>query len=124
VNRCVGNDEHCWTARKGDWVSYEFASPTKLRKASLVLDSSLDKYVTFFHRGLRKGQVYGVPPTMPKAFTIQGKNGKGWETIARVEDNHQRAVRVPIDQELTGVRFILDRTWGSEESRVLSFCVD
>ena len=38
--------------------------------------------------------------------------------------DHQRLVRLPVERELEGVRFVLDSTWGSETTHVYAFYLD
>jgi hypothetical protein len=61
---------------------------------------------------------------MPKQFHVDGLIDGEWQTLQEVDKHHQRFVRIDLDQELEGVRFVLDETWGSDESRIYAFYVD
>jgi hypothetical protein len=130
VSRQVGDDAHAWIARPGQHAAYLFDAPVQVGEVTLVLDSAMDALIAMsFHQ--RDNQLVSVPAVMPKSFRIEGLEGGAWRTLAAVEDNHQRLVRVPIAARVEGVRFVLDRTWGSpvqsaaegEESRVYAFYV-
>ncbi len=123
INRPVGDNPHCWTCRKGDHVAYTFAAGRKVCEVTLILDSALDKNVQMsYHQG--DDQLRAVPDVMPKAFHIEGLRAGKWNTIAGVENNHQRLVRVPVGKELEGVRFVLDQVWGADSTRVYAFYVE
>jgi hypothetical protein len=123
VNRPVKDDPHAWTARPGDSVACEFARPARVETVTLVLDSALDRNIQMSLHG-DFGQLGSLPPSMPKAFRIEGLADGQWRTIRRVEDNYQRLVRLPVGESLAGVRFTLDGTWGAPESKVFAFYVE
>jgi len=123
INRPVGQDAHAWPCRVGDTLTYEFAKPARVEAVSLILDSALHKNIQMsYHQ--KDDQLSAPPPELQKAFHVDVLSGGRWETLARVEDNHQRLVRIPVGREAGGVRFVLDGTWGAEESRVFAFYVD
>ena len=61
---------------------------------------------------------------MAKAFRIEGLIGDEWHELARVGENYQRLCRFTIDRDLHGIRFVLDNTWGSEQTQWYAFYVD
>lgn len=122
VNRPVGSDPHRWECRPGDHVSLTFDRPEKVREAVLVLDSGLDRDIAMsFHN---PGQIAGMPPAMPCDYRIFGLAGGKWEQLVKVERNRRRLVRLRIGRRLSGVRFVLDRTWGSATSGLHVFYAD
>ena len=123
INRPVGDDAHAWPCRAGDSLAYEFAGPARIETATLVLDSALHKNIQLsYHQ--KDDQLTAVPPEMPKAFHLDGRVDGNWRTVARIQGNHERRVRAPVGQAAAGLRFVLDGTWGAEESRVFAFYVD
>jgi len=121
-NRPAGNDLHAWTCREGDHVAYLFGTPTPVEQVTLILDSALDKLITMtFHR--RDDQLTCVPPVMPKSFRIEGLRDGRWLGLIKVENNCQRLVRFSIRERVAGVRFVLDETWGGEQTRLFGFYV-
>jgi hypothetical protein len=123
VNRPVGEDPNCWTCRAGDWIAYRFAAPQSFRDAAVILDSGLDQNVVMsYHQ--RDDQLTSPPNAMPKAFRIEGLIEDQWRELVRVDRNHQRLCRFALPAALSGIRFVLDETWGAEESRVYAFYVD
>ena len=121
VSRPVGANQHCWTARPGDSLSYQFEGKRQVEQVSLVLDSALEKDIQLSYHHRRKDQVVSVPVAMARTFRFEGLSNGDWQTIAKVENNYQRLVRLPVAKELEGIRFVLDETWGSESSRIFAF---
>ena len=122
ISRPVGDDAHCWTCRPGDRLAYHFHQPARVKEATLILDSALDKLIFMSLHG-DYGQLTSVPPVMPKAFHLDGLHNGKWTPLAEVKDNHQRLVRLRFDEELDGIRFVLDETWDADETRVYGFWV-
>lgn len=122
TNRQVGDDPHCWTARKGDSVTYTWDDPVDISEVSLVLDSGMDKLIALSYVILRN-QLSTFPPETVRGYTLEVREGGAWQTLAEPDDNHQRFVRHKIDRTVDGIRFTLRDTWGGEESRVYGMWV-
>ena len=123
VNRPVGDDAHAWTCGPGGQLECLFHQRSAVRQVTLILDSALDKPILPSCHGAY-GQLRVVPDVMPKSFHLDGLSDGTWTVLARIEDNHQRLVRLPVEERLEGIRFVLDRTWGSDRTRVYGFYVD
>ena len=122
VNRPVGDELHAWVCKPGDSVAYVFDVERDTQQVTLVLDSALDENIAMsLHYS---GMLRAVPEVTPRAFRIEGLCGDSWDTLARIEDNHQRLVRVPIQRRLRGVRYTLEETWGAPSSRMFAFYLD
>jgi len=122
VWRQVGDDAHAWVAKPGSHAAYLFDRSVRVEEVMLILDSALDALIAMSHHQ-RDNQLTSVPPVMPKSFRIEGLREGEWRALAAVEENHQRLVRVAVGAEVEGIRFVLDRTWGAEETRVYGFYV-
>ena len=123
INRPVGSDNHCWEAYPGDHISYIFPEKTLVKKATLIVDSGLDKLVTMSHHQ-RDDQLVSLPDVMPRAFRIEGMIEGRWEIISKIKDNYMRLVRVEIGKEIEGIRFVLEKTWGGSKSRIYGFYIE
>jgi len=123
VNRPIGENPHCWPCRAGDSVTYQLARPRPVDSVTLILDSALDKAIRMSRHDSRE-RLAALPPSMPKEFRIEGREGGEWQPLVSVEDNGQRLVRFPIQRTLDAIRFALDRTWGGDSSRVYAFYLD
>jgi len=122
INRQVGNEPHAWECSPGDHVAYLFTQPSLVSEATLLLDSDLAKGIG--HKYSRGNILTSIPPVMPKAFRLEGLREGSWQTLARFDEHHQRLVRVPLNQRLEGVRFVLEETWGADRTRVYAFYLD
>lgn len=122
INRQVGDNPHCWICRPGDSLTYTFDSSSLVSEAVLVLDSAMHKKIAMSHFQ-KDSQLRQVPQEMPKVLHIEGRIAGEYTTLARIEDNHQRHVRIPIGRETEGIRVTIEETWGVEETRVYAFYV-
>jgi hypothetical protein len=119
ITRPVGDDPHAWPCRRGDWVAYAFPALRRVEAAAVVLNSVLDKDAQLsYHQ--QDDQLDRAPPEMQKAFHLDVRTGGAWRTIARVTENHQRLVRLEVGQSVEAVRWVLDETWGAEETRLFA----
>jgi len=125
IARPVRSDTHAWTWRPGDWVSYQWERSTRVREATLTLDSALERDITLgLYGGHRNHACDRVPEVMPKRLRVEGHSASGWQPISTVEGNYQRFLRLRIGQDLTALRVTLEETWGVPESRVYGFSVE
>lgn len=123
TSRPVGDDPHTWPCSPGGRVAYEFDAPAAVGRATLVLDSALDRLIAM--SGIKlDGQLRSVPEVTPKAFRLEGLVGGEWTTLAKATDNHQRLVRLDVRKQLEGLRFVLDETWGADRTNVYAFYVE
>jgi len=134
TSRQVDDDPHAWVARPGDHVAYMFPEMTEVHEVTLALDSDLEKGIYYSWNeysdepsGIepqRPRRLLPQPPMMPKIFHVDGMIDGEWQTLETITGNYQRFIRVRLNRRLEGVRFVLDETWGGEESRVYAFYVD
>lgn len=123
ANRPVGEDVHAWICRKNDWIAYLFRASEDVTEVTLVLDSGLDQNVALsYHQ--KDDQLTSPPEVMPKAFRIDGLIEDEWQELIRVDRNYQRFRRFALDHRLDGIRFVLEETWGAEETRVYAFYIN
>jgi len=124
VNRPVGDDLHAWVHRPGDSVAMEFDRPEKIERATLILDSALDKEIQMsWHQG--NVQLTSPPPEMPRTFRLEARVDGQWRTLADVRDNHQRLFRAAVPWPVEGLRYTLESTWGPvPSSKLFAFYVD
>ena len=122
INRPVGREGHAWPCRPGDQLMYVFDKPSMVREAVLTLDSALNNRISISYNGAFS-DLTRVPDVMPKSFHLDGLRDGTWATVVRLHDNRQRLVRLPIEGKFQGIRFVLDETWGSDQTRVYGFNV-
>ncbi len=124
LSRPVGEDTHAWTASPGDWAAYTFDSPRRVNTATLILDSALDEDIQMSHHRPVDQHRMTLPEQLPESFRIEGLIDGEWSRLAEVGDNCRRMVRVSIEREVGGVRFVLGATRGAESSRIYAFYLD
>ena len=123
VNRPIGDVDNCWSCQPSNWLEYRFQETTEVNTITLILDSGLDQNVAMsYHQ--KDDQLTSPPGVMPKAFRIEGLIDDQWQELAYVEQNYQRFYQLKLTSNLNGIRFILDKTWGSETSCIYAFYVN
>ena len=115
----------------GSFVEYRWDSPQTIRELRFTFDSDLDRV---FRAGERnRGQnmhccyrpndaFLHMPEVMMKAFRVEAEQADGeWVTVAQVDNNHQRLLRLPVAVETTTLRFVPEATWGAEQAHVFAW---
>jgi len=124
INRPVAGNTHAWPCKPGDWVAYLLPQEMLVRQATIVLDSALDKDIALtLFPGHQQQAEPGVPAPIARQFRLEGLSGGSWQIAQRVQDNHQRLVRLAIGRRLKGLRLCLEQFWGAEESRLYAFYI-
>ncbi len=122
VDRPVGDALNAWQGQCGDHVEYRFATAATLHEARLVFDSDLNRagknMLSYYPREMPQ---FVVPATLVQSFRLEVEVGGAWQVAARVTDNHQRLVRVPLAATATAVRLIPEATWGAPVVTVFAF---
>lgn len=121
-NRTIDDDDHAWIGTADEWIAYEFDQPTMVHEVRLALDSALDMEAQMSYHQNNK-QMTSPPPTLPKEFILQGLVDGNWVDLVEVDDHHHRVFKAELNSELSGVRFVLKKTWGDVPSRVFHFSV-
>jgi hypothetical protein len=121
--RPIDGNLHRWRCERGDTLAYLFDTPKFISEATLVLDTALEDNISMsYHQ--KDDQWRRVPDRTPRVFRLEGLMGDNWETLCEVENNYQRLVRLPVQREVGGLRFVLEDTWGSQESNMYAFYFD
>ena len=123
VNRPVGGAGHGWNCKPGDSAQYLFDRPQAVETVSLVFDSGLDKIIAMSYHQC-DNQLMRLPGVLVKSFRIEGHTDGKWRLLSRETDNHRRSVKIRIGQQTSGIRFVLEETWGSPATRLHAFYVD
>ena len=125
VDRPVDGADNGWTRAIGSWVQYAFDQPERVRQLRFVFDSDLNRpghnSVSNYPRNLPPQR---VPATMTRALRVEALDADGrWVTVARLDNNYHRLVRLPVDVTTRAVRVIPEATWGSERVHLFAWDV-
>lgn len=132
IDRPVGETDNGWTgAVGGSWTQYEFDAPMEIGGQRFVFDSDLNR--NGLSGACRRNIICyyplnqepkSPPPSLVRAFRVEVREPDGsWRTAARVQDNHQRLVRVATKARTTAVRFVPEATWGAARAHVFAWDV-
>jgi hypothetical protein len=132
-DRPIAGADNGWSGETGSWVEYAWDAPRRISEARLVFDSDLNR--TFRRGESNPGQPmrccyrpsdrdFSPPPSLVRAFRLEARRPDGsWDVVARVEDNHQRLVRVTIEAETAAIRLVPEATWGAREAHLFAWDV-
>jgi hypothetical protein len=120
TDRPVGDDPHGWRHQPGAWIEFGLEAPADVDEATLILDSAmhLDPQMSHWYP-LHPKKLTRPPAEMPHTFRLEARVGDRWATVRRVQANNQRQVRIPVNARVSGLRYVLESTWGPCESTTL-----
>jgi hypothetical protein len=132
VDRPVGEADNGWTCGVADgWAQYGFDALEQIRGLRLIFDSDLNRAgLGGCHHNmpccyLLRSDPVGVPQTLVRAFRIESLGADGaWRTIAHVQDNHQRLVRLAANAVTKAVRFVPEVSWGSDRAHLFAWDIE
>ena len=133
VDRPVGQNDNGWAGDVGSgWLQYEFDAPTAVSRQRFVFDGDLNR--AGLDEGCRRNipcrhllrpEPQAVPASLTRAFRIEAREPDGtWRTLARVQENHQRLVRLETSVRTTAVRFVPEAAWGAERAHLFAWDVE
>ncbi|OGV31752.1 MAG: hypothetical protein A2020_05530 [Lentisphaerae bacterium GWF2_45_14] len=123
VDRPVENEMNSWQAAPGDFVEFRFDSPKKIEKMRFVFDSNLKvRLLNMPALRKREGWSFKTPETLVSDFHIEVFENNKWRKALIVKDNHQRLLKIETSFEAEALRFVLDKTHGSEKVNI--FAID
>lgn len=124
IDRPIGGDTNAWSAAPGDWVSYEFDAPKRLKGVRIVFDSDLNRAIKNMPSNypLKGHPEFHVPETLVKSFAIECLDETGeWTVVFEDDNNRQRLVKVPLNVETTAVRLKIRETRGNPTVNIFAF---
>lgn len=119
-SRPIGNDNHRWNLKVGDWISMTFPKQEKIEELRIVFDSALDKGITLSCLDSCE-RLSALPDVLPKEFKIQLFEDGQWHDFCEIREHRDRLGRIKINKNTLGIKFILQKTWGNEKSGIHSF---
>jgi len=122
-DRPADDKETSWIAAPGDWATYTFDQPVKLRRIRLVFDSDLNRQEPVMPCAYPLLPVlHAVPPTLVKGFHIDiARQDGAWETVFTETCNIQRLRQISLDVMAHACRCVVDTTWGNAKVRLFAF---
>jgi hypothetical protein len=125
LDRPVGGADNGWAAPLGAWAEYRFDTPARVTRLRFTFDSDLNRPEKNQPSGYPLDMpLVGPPATLVRAFRVDALAADGvWTTVARVDNNYQRLVRLDVDVTTRTVRFIPEQTWGAAEAHLFAWDV-
>ncbi len=124
VDRPLHGGDNGWWGEAGATLEYRWDAPARLSRARFVFDSDLHATKRMPCSYPLKGNRVKLPDNLARAFELHALDSAGqWQVVARVEDNHQRLVKVPLGVETSGLRFVARESWGGGGLHLFGFDV-
>jgi hypothetical protein len=124
IDRPVGDDSNAWEAKAGDSVEFKFKKIEKINGMRFIFDSNLNRRILNMpcSQPLKK-EKFQPPSTLVSDIKVEALNKNGsWAEEARVENNHQRLVRLDMNIDSEALRVVVQKTCGNETIKI--FAVD
>jgi hypothetical protein len=124
IDRPVKDELNAWEAALGDSVEFWFDNPEKISGIRFVFDSDLNRkkhnmpcsYPLNFEK-------FAAPATLISNIKIEIRDKEGqWREAARIENNHQRLVKLDMNIETEALRIVMEKTCGNEKVKI--FAID
>ncbi|MGE9294149.1 MAG: FAD-dependent oxidoreductase, partial [Puniceicoccales bacterium] len=121
--RPIDGKDHAWEAAPGTALTLSFKNPHRAACLRLVFDSDLNDKKRMPVLYPHQERHTALPKQLVRDFQIEARTASGqWETIHQVTDNRRRLIVLPVDREITALRFTGKSTWGDNRPvRVFSF---
>ncbi len=125
LDRPIGDADNGWTGTPGAWVEYRFTEPRPVASTRVVFDSDLNRPEKNQPANYPINmQPVGVPQTLVRDFRIDALEAEGvWRTVAHVQGNYQRLVRVPLGVTTHALRLVPEHTWGAPQVHLFAWDV-
>lgn len=122
-DRAIGSQSHCWEGQIGDWIEYSFKNPQQIHQLRFIFDSDLNrKQLNMLSAYPLHSESFQVPKTLVRSCKVDALNLDGkWETVAHIQNNYQRLVKLNLSINTKKIRLIPIKTWGAETVRIFSW---
>jgi len=101
-------------------IAFEWDAPVRVGGVRITFDSNLDNDKRMPCAYPVKGGRCAMPDPLVRAFRVEVRGPSGeWAPAHRVGENIDRLVRLPIGREVTGVRLVVESTWGGGAAAAL-----
>jgi hypothetical protein len=130
-DRQIGTNRNSWDGKVGDWIVFDFGRSISLKALRFVFDSNLSRtthhMVSYYTMAQ---QDFSVPKELIRSFKIEAYiedfSGWIWKEISHTLENHQRLVRISLDNiACSKIKITILSTWGSPDARIFAIdCYD
>jgi len=110
---------HAWEGELGEAIVFRWDRPTTVGMLRCTFDSNLANAKLLPCMYPVTSDRSAMPGSLVRAFRVEVMtDDDAWETVARVDDNLHRVVRVRVERDTRSVRLVPEATWGDDRVRV------
>ncbi|MFA9477567.1 FAD-dependent oxidoreductase [Phycisphaerales bacterium AB-hyl4] len=122
LDRDRKGQSHAWAGPIGSAIEYRWAQPVAVGGARFTFDSNLQNDKRMPCSYPQRGDRSAVPSSLVRQYRLEAVDSDGqWQVIHRESNNYSRLVRLPLNIQTQGLRFVPEQTWGDEAVRVFAF---
>lgn len=132
IERTFGNKDGAVVLKKGEPFEFIFSNRIQCVGIRLLFDNDISgkrypdsqRFLKMFPNRCSyplNEETATIANELVKKFRIYILIGDQWKLWKEVTDNHQRLIKIPVDQVIDGIRFVGDETYGHNEIRLYSF---
>lgn len=132
IERTIGDKDGAVVLKKGEPFEFIFLNPIQCGGIRLLFDNDISgkrypdsqRFLKMFPNRCSyplDGDTATIANELVKKFRIYILIDDQWKLWKEVTENHQRLIKIPIDQVIEGIRFVGDETYGHNEIRLYSF---
>lgn len=130
-DRSYGDEENFWSGKTGDTILFTFDDEKMINDIRFVFNSDLNRETIGSEPSIQSkmtvcnirldSKTVNVPKTLVKNMSVEllDKGGNAFKAY-EIKDNHQRLVKLKIDEKAYGVCFTLLETNGNENAEIYS----
>ncbi len=124
IDRSLDKEDNGWWGAPGAFVEFCYEEEVHISQARFIFDSDLRKKKRMPCQYPKRGHRVTIPEMMTRDFDLQAlQTDRSWQTVAKVRNNYQRLVKVPLEVTTRGLRFVVRASWGAEKVHVFAFDV-
>jgi len=106
---------NCWVSGPGlpQWIELAWPEPVRVEQVWLTFDHGLN-------RPWHAAEPFALPAELVKDFNVQVRRAGGWQTVATVQRNRRRQVRIRLDEaeKISNLRIEVTATYGADGARI------
>ena len=106
-----------WHFIDPEWLALDLDGPRDVSFVEVYFNSDVDRHLAnlwYSHPPGRRAM-----PTLVSAFAVDVRVGDSWDEVARVDENHLRRRRIPIERTIEGMRIRCFATHGERYASIV-----
>ncbi len=122
IDRSREGHDNGWWGKADHSLMLTWTKPVSFKEIRLVFDSNFADPKKMMCRYPKQPVLAEMPKMLTRDFDIDIERDGQWQPIHVVRDNRRRLVFLPVSEDnITGCRMRIKRTWGDSDAHVFAF---